>query len=522
MASLWKQLRGNRAQVQRGPDPQEIRTALAAMGINVMVTPEGEMVPIPAGASDDDVKSFADRWNALTQNSGPSPEGRENRLKTYQQMDADGSEAAVVLDTYADEVVNVVDYSDRSLQISISNEKVLDAVMQVLSRNQVLSNTRSDIRDLCQFGDFAYSLTNFKGESLLQLSPTELSGNCSAVAYKPEDLMVSYLNAGRYKAEADAIDVFRLQLEGDPDGRGQGAALRVKGELQPWEFSMFRINSRKTAPYGLSILEKMRAPWEKLTLLEELLAITRANRLDRIAFTVPGIKGDPTSVVARLSQLKNSIKNLILGHSSGGKVSRNQDTGMTEWLWLPEGYKVERLSTSIEVSSIEDVEYFRDKLINASRMPKGFFLASESGSTPRPMSLRQQDIKFARSLIPVGEAYCRGLTKLIYLIAFYLGHNIGSLKVRVGFKRSPYLSDELLQTYGDIYSIIDQFKQLRNSMSKSDPITDVDIKRVLDLVGAPHELVFPEEVDRQQKREALSESLQPVFTTLESVIKYET
>ena len=138
------------------------------------------------------------------------------------------------------------------------------------------------------------------------------------------------------------------------------------------------------------------------------------------------------------------------------------------------------------------------------------------------MSLRQQDIKFARSLIPVGEAYCRGLTKLIYLIAFYLGHNIGSLKVRVGFKRSPYLSDELLQTYGDIYSIIDQFKQLRNSMSKSDPITDVDIKRVLDLVGAPHELVFPEEVDKQQKREALSESLQPVFTTLESVIKYET
>lgn len=503
--ALWNKLRPSAAvAVNKGPGPEELKSLLGRMGVNVIVTPEGEVVPVPADAAESDVKSFVERWSGASNSKEPTPENRDTRLRTYSQMDVAGGEPAIVLDTYADEVVNVVDSSQQSLEIRIDSpdgKELTQKVMHVLQRCRVLDNMRSDIRDLCQYGDFAYSLTDNAGKPLLDLSTEEArAGNSANVVHTPEEIMVRHHSAAEYELESDSLDAYRLNLVRDSRARS-AIGSRAKG-VNPWEFSLFRLNARKTDPYGMSILERMRQPWEKLTLLEELLAITRANRLDRIAFTVPGVKGDPMSVLARLSGLKNSIKSLILG-SGGSSISRNQDTGMTEWLWLPEGYKAERLSTSIEVSSIEDVEYFRDKVINASRLPKGFFLASEGGSTPRPMSLRQQDIKFARSLMPIGEAYCHGLDRLILLICFYLGAQIGRVQVRTRFKSSPYLSDELLTTYSNIYDIVDRFKTLRSSFQQASTITDLDVKRILDLVGAPHTLLFPPE---GQQRESLNES----------------
>ena len=504
MASLWKQLTTPRQSVNKGPSPEDLKTALISLGIEVMVTPEGGIVPIPSGASSDEVNDFAHRWQSVS-NTELNAANRASRLSTYARMDDSGSESSIVLDTYADEIVNILDYSSKSLEINIDDKELAQKVFSVLSRNKVLDNCRSDIRDLCQNGDFAYALTTNSLKRLVDLDLTqERDGNVSTVRYEPNDLLVSYQSAPEYTLEHDSIDAHKLIPTKDSDLSGLKEAL-------PWEFSLFRLDNRKTFPYGLSILEKMREPWDKLHLLEEMLAITRANRLDRIAFTVPGIKGDPTSVFNRLNALKNSIKNTILGNSTS-RVSRNQDVGLTEYLWMPEGYKVERLSTSIEVSSIEDVEYFRDKLINSSRLPKGFFLASESGSTPRPMSLRQQDIKFARSTVPIGEAYCRGLRKLIYLIIFYLGGRIDKTRVTVNFKRSPYLSEELMQLYGDIYDIVDKFKDIRGSMSGANEVTDVDIKQILDLCGAPHKLVFPTELADTPK-ESLNEGLiRPVVT----------
>lgn len=512
---FWKRLGKKQQQVQTGPSVQDFKTLLTQYGIDVVVTPQGELVPMPAGATESEVRSFAERWQSISENLGATATNRDLRLKAYEQMDASGGEPSIVLDTYADEVVSIVDYSEASLQISISDEKLRKKVFQVLRRNKVLDSLRSDIRSMCQDGDFAYALTDRKGERLVELTLNAAkSGNAFANPYSPEDLLVHPLSASQYELEADLQEAWKLIP-------GQGASFLKEKSVYPWEFALFSIPDRRTFPYGLSQLEKMREPWDKLRVLEELLAVTRANKMDRIAFTVPGLKGDPSSVMNRLSQVKNSIKNIILGHGSTDRISRNKDTGMTEWLWMPEGYEVKRLSTSIDVSSTEDVEYFRDKLINASRLPKGFFLASEAGQTPRPMSLRQQDIKFARSLIPIGEAYCRGLEKLLYLISFYLGAQLNSLNIRVTFKKSPYLAEELVNTYDGVYNIIEKYLTLRSLAGLPAPLTDVDLKRILDLVGAPHALLLPEETGA--RRESLKEDLQKVYkiNTVWDVARYE-
>jgi hypothetical protein len=418
-------------------------------------------------------------------------------------MDRGGGEGSILLDIIADEVTNITDSSENSLIINISDEKLEAKIFEVLSNNKILSNSRSDIRNMCKFGDFSYLITNMRGERLFSLDADkdkrdkELQGTKLKMAYNPNDIQIHFLHSEFYGVDHSSQNIYELKVNNTDK---YGTNVNVKDEIfYPWEYSLFSIKSRDSFPYGLSELEKMRTPWEKLTILEELLALTRSNRMDKIAVTVPGLKGDPTSVLNRLSQLKNTIKNIILGSGSGDRISRNRDTGLTEYLWVPEGFDLKKLSSAVEVASIEDVEYFRDKLINASRLPKGFFIAGESAQA-RPLSLRQQDIKFARSLIPIGEAYCSGLQKLITLVAFYLGADITQLEVEVKFKKSPYISSELMNTYKDIYSIIKTYKDTKSEFSETKEITDVDVKRILDLIGAPHVIFFPEEEGKPRNK----------------------
>lgn len=505
-SGFWKSLVGRRAQVQQGPDVQDLAKIAQDQGYDFMQTKNGDIVPVPKGSvNDGDMDSFQNRWSTIDNSTNDLVNNRNTRLSSYDKMDRSGGEGAVLLDVLADEVINITDYSESSLMINISDEAIKAKVFQVLESNSVFSNMRSDIRSLCKYGDFAYLMTRSNLTKLADLTTQQAEqGSVLKVSYNPEDIELTYLQPRFYELEHSSNRVYRLIIDNTID---LGNLNLPDSEYYPWEYSIFNVSSRDTFPYGMSELEKMRLPWEKLAILEELLAITRANRLDKIAITVPGLKGDPTSVLNRLSQLKNSIRNTILGfNGSGSRISRNQDTGMTDYLWVPEGFKAEKLSTSIEVASTEDVEYFRDKLINASRLPKGFFLASEAGGNQRPMSLRQQDIKFARSLIPIGEAYCRGLRKLIIMVAFYLGADVSKLKVDVAFKKSPYITDELIGTYKGVYDIVQTFKELKSEFSETREITDVDLKRILDLVGAPHTLVFPEQ-ESQKKRDPIKDSV---------------
>lgn len=485
-AGLFKR----RATIQKGPDYSDMKDLLQQVGYKLVVGPDGTTIPMPADLDPSDnvqLENMHDKWSMINSSAIDLVGNRIKRLNAYKKMDRSGSECSLTLDVLADEVVNITDYSDSSLSIQISDSTLRGKVMQILSDNNVLDNIRSDIRALVKNGDYVYTVTRTGGNRAIQITEEDAKNGASLkVPLSPEDLVIQYHDSADYTLEGSKHRVYKLKIE----QVHQDSSLPYRmDDFDPWEFSLFSINSRDTYPYGLSELEKMRLPWEKLTILEELLAITRANRLDRIAISVPGTKGDPASVLARLSQMKNTIRSIVLG-SSGNRLSRNQDTGMTEYLWIPEGFKAEKLSTSLEVSTIEDVEYFRDKLINASRLPKGFFLASEGNGQQRPLSLRQQDIKFARSLIPVGEAYCVGMKKLITLLVFYLGGDISRIKIDVKFKKSPYISGELMQTYKDAYDIVRTYKELKSQFSEETEITDVDMKRLLDLIGMPHELLF--------------------------------
>lgn len=472
-----------------GATTDEIVKFADEMGYNIAKTPDGKLVPIPKDVKPSDIPSLLTNWDAIYDQSFHSFENREKRVKSYKMMDGSGAEGAVVLDTYADEVVNVVDNSDKSIQIKFTDERIGKLVMECLKHNGVLSNVRQDVRQLCKFGDFAYAIVPRRGTEIVKIDEAAAKAGCKIDSpLKPTDISLSFIRSDEYELAGYKDRIYKMRVERDV----LGGFKFDEDEFLPWEFTPFVINDRDTFPYGLSVLEKMRVPYEQLQILEKLLAVSRANSVDRIAVKVPGVGGDITSMMAKLTQIKNSVKNIIqIGTNS--RMTRNQDVGMTEWLFVPKDFDLQKLSTSVQLSSPDDVVYFRDKLYNASRLPKGFFVLQEGNNTQRPMSLRQQDLKFARSLIPISEGYCNGLQNLCMTLAFYLGGDISTLKVKVSMKKSPYVSSDLLTSYQDVLGLLDRFTAIKQQIQPEYKIQPSDIRNLLDLVDAPTTIFFPED-----------------------------
>ncbi len=213
--------------------------------------------------------------------------------------------------------------------------------MKTLGLNGVLTSCREDIRSMCKYGDGAYTISATRENSLIRLNEAQARDGIKIdKPVRPNDLSIRWVQSNAYELEGAASKVFNLRLTRSNLGSGS-----VNGDLMqyaPWEHALFSIRNRDTFPYGLSDLERSRIAFEKQAVVEQLLAITRANKLDRIAIKVPNLSGDPASILAKLSALKNSIKNIIFGYSgnstvggSSGRISRNVDMGLTEYLFVP-------------------------------------------------------------------------------------------------------------------------------------------------------------------------------------------
>ena len=451
------------------------------LGYGIVFDKEGKPVAVPSNLTPTEIAEFGSQWSALLSGDNASADGREGRLKTYAKMDISGAESAMVLDTYADELTVNPGNLDPIL-IDIDNPKAKRDIMYVLERNNILSSVREDIRNIAKNGDMIYKLSTTSGR-INVTSPDEkdprLAIDHLSNAFKKEDLIIDHSTAIDYELEGLRSRVYRCRIRNTSTLEHS-----IDGDeiLDPWEYALFSVKSRDSFPYGTSILEKMRVPYEQLVILEQFLAISRANKVDKIAVSLPSMGTDPSSVLARLTTLKSTLKSIILG-AQGGRLTRPQDSNLTEYLWVPEGFKVERLSTSVDLASTADVEYFRDKFYNASRLPKGYFLSDQAAQ--RGSALKQQDIKFARSLLPLGTAYVDGMTRLCYLVGFLLGYNISKLNIKCRLATSPYLTSEALQAYKDSLALIDAYNNTRRNANPSFYMTDSIFTSLASSFGLP-------------------------------------
>ena len=104
---------------------------------------------------------------------------------------------------------------------------------------------------------------------------------------------------------------------------------------------------------------------------------------------------------------------------SPSDLNRNSDTALNTMYFVPNTCSLENLKNSIDVATIQDVEYLRDKFISGLGLPKGYLLADSSQA--RGEALVEQDIAFSRKLPYIQNAFLEGMHSLLTKIAYYVG-----------------------------------------------------------------------------------------------------
>lgn len=237
-----------------------------------------------------------------------------------------------------------------------------------------------------------------------------------------------------------------------------------------------------TEPYGKSMLWSMRSAFDQLTTLEALLGISRASKIQRLVFYVPMPNGiNLVDSYGYLQEFRGQYLNSVFTDMNSNKAGRKVPGAMSI-LTLPmshDGKKVEvdHIESNIDLSSVEDVQYFLDKILRNSNLPKGYLVGEDVITTAQ--TLDAQDLKLRRALIPLKKGLVNGIMNLVEKVLTHAGYDVSKLDVEVSLTEPIQIPADVIAKYSDICELLKSLGDLNNEM------TDVNKFQFLVKMGMP-------------------------------------
>lgn len=356
------------------------------------------------------VSNFVDRYTKVVsqsrmgkysynQNARNAYEIARNELfRDYELMDSDPIISSA-LDIYSDESL-IDNIQGEVLSIKTDNPK-LHSILHNLFYDvlNIEFNLWSWMRNLTKYGDFyllmdivdKYGVVNIK-----PLSPYEVT--------RLEDHDPSNPKLVQY------------ELRDDPTKNTQkGGAIRL---YENYEIAHFRLLSDSNfLPYGKSTLEGARRVWKQLTLMEDAMMIHRIMRApEKRVFKLDIGNIPPNEVDNFMQKIIQKMKKIpVIDQQTGEYNLRYNVESVTEDYFLPvrggdSGTEIETLPGLTSDNAIEDIEYLRNKLMAALKIPKAF-LGYEEGIGSKA-TLAAEDVRFARTIERLQKILCSELTKI--------------------------------------------------------------------------------------------------------------
>lgn len=173
--------------------------------------------------------------------------------------------------------------------------------------------------------------------------------------------------------------------------------------LEEFEMVHFRLLSDSNfLPYGKGMIEGARRIWKQLSLMEDAMLIHRIMRApEKRIFKIDIGNIPPNEVDAHIEKLISKMKKVpYLDQRTGDYNLRFNLQNMVEDFFLPvrgsdSGNSIENLS-GMEWTGTDDIEYLRNKLMAALKIPKSFLGYDEDLSGKA--TLAAEDVRFARTV----------------------------------------------------------------------------------------------------------------------------
>jgi hypothetical protein len=176
-------------------------------------------------------------------------------------------------------------------------------------------------------------------------------------------------------------------------------------ELDKHQIVHFRLHTSDPVfyPYGKSIAAMCHRVFRSLKMMEEAMMIYRLSRAPERRIFYVDTGNLPTSKAEMfIERLKQKFKKERFYNTSKNSVdARFNPMTMDEDYFVPtkngKGTKIDTLPGAQNLGEIEDVKYYRDKLLAALKIPKDYIVEKEQ-SPERKANLSQLDVKFARTI----------------------------------------------------------------------------------------------------------------------------
>lgn len=439
-------------------------------GFTIGQTKSGNYVSIPLSAKYNDFnENYVSLYDSFMETYTYFSKSYATLLaayRTFDLMDENLAEVGTILDTYVAEVLSQ-GFTDNPLKITISDSKAQSLVEKILYKNKIYQKLPNITRSLAKYGNYGMVLHYPYLNKWLDMEKHPDFTQIDVL----EDLNIRFVNPKYFKVNTDEyMNVINYETtdENTYVARPQTAgANNIVNVWQPWQFVHFLLADEITEPYGKSMLWSMRSAFDQLSTLEALLGISRASKIQRLVFWVPLPRDTAiTDSYGYMNEFRSNYLNSIFTDAPGAKAGR-KIPGATSILTLPkaaDGTKVDidHIEANIDLSSTEDVDYFKDKIYNNSKLPKGYLVGEDVITTAQ--TLEAQDLKLKRALIPLKKGLIEGIMNLVENILTHCGYDVSKLDVKVSLNEPIQVPADVISKYSDIADLLKSFKEVNPNM----------------------------------------------------------
>lgn len=330
---------------------------------------------------------------------------RQNLYSDYEAMDTDPIIAST-LDIIADEAT-LKNEQGRLLTIRTPNETI----------RQVLDNLFYDVLNI-EFNLWTWTRQMAKfGDFFLKLEISEKFGVYNVIPY-------TVYNMARFEGDQEQDNPSKVQFIMDPDGLTATLdpnylpnTQRHAIKLDNYEVAHFRLLSDANyLPYGRSYIEPGRKIFKQLTLMEDAMLLHRIARSPEKRIFYINVGSIPPNEVENFMQrtINNIKKTPYIDEQTGQYNMKYNMQNMLEDFYIP--VRGNDTTTKIDTTpgltydGIQDVEYLRDKLFSALKVPKAYL--GYEGDLTGKATLAAEDIRFARTIERIQRIIESELTKI--------------------------------------------------------------------------------------------------------------
>ena len=197
--------------------------------------------------------------------------------------------------------------------------------------------------------------------------------------------------------------------------------------FRDWQIAHFRLLTNSMyLPYGVSYLNAARRHFRMLSLMEDMMLIYRLERsIERRVYKIFVGAIDDADVGAYVEQIANEFKRTpIIDPVTGQLDLRKNILGVDQDLFIPVRDEnaptpIDTLSAGQNITALDDIKFIQNKVLTALRIPKTFLNFEEAAGDGKNLAL--MDVRFARTINRIQQAFLMELTKVASIHLFLLG-----------------------------------------------------------------------------------------------------